>query len=85
MFEVFSTREVASAIYLVLFLIYALVKIKDYTVFTNLFKAAFKKVIVLPILCLLAFAGLIVYGLQFFPFWIHCFNQLIFPLSFEML
>ena len=69
MFEVFSTREVASAIYLTLFLIYALVKIKDYTVFTNLFKAVFKKVLVLPVLCLLAFAGLIVYGLQFFPFW----------------
>lgn len=69
MFEVFSTREVASAIYLILFLIYALTNMKDYTVFTNLFKAAFKKVLVLPILCLLAFAGLIVYGLRLFPFW----------------
>ena len=69
MFEVFSTREVASAIYLTFFLIYALIKIKDYTVFANLFKAVFKKVLILPILCLLAFAGMVVYGLQFSPLW----------------
>ena len=69
MFEVFSTREVASIIYLVLFFAFLIIRQKDITLLTNLLKSAFKKVFIIPILCLLAYAGLIVYGLQLIPLW----------------
>ena len=69
MFEVFSTREVASIIYLVLFFAFLIIRQKDITLLTNLLKSAFKKVFIIPILCLLAYAGLIVYGLQLTPLW----------------
>ena len=69
MFEVFSTREVASIIYLVLFFAFLIIRSKDITLLTNLLKSAFKKVFIIPILCLFAYAGLIIYGLQFVPLW----------------
>ena len=69
MFELFSTREVATVIYLILFLAFVLIKSKNITLLTNLIKSAFKKIFIVPILCLLAYAGLIVYGLQFIPLW----------------
>lgn len=69
MFEVFSTREVATGIYLILFLVFVLIKSKNITLITNLIKSALKKVFIIPILCLLAYAGLIVYGLQFISLW----------------
>ena len=69
MFEIFSTREVASAIYLILFLAFVLIRAKDITLLTNLIKASLKKIFIIPILCLLVYAGLIVYGLQFIPLW----------------
>ena len=69
MFEVFSTREVASIIYLVLFLAFIVIRSKDITLLTNLIRSALKKVFIIPILCLLAYAGLIIYGLQFVPLW----------------
>ena len=69
MFEVFSTREVASIIYLVLFFAFIVIRSKDITLLTNLIRSALKKVFIIPILCLLAYAGLIIYGLQFVPLW----------------
>ena len=69
MFDIFSTREVASAIYLILFLAFVLIRAKDITLLTNLIKASLKKIFIIPILCLLVYAGLIVYGLQFVPLW----------------
>lgn len=69
MFNIFSTREVASAIYLILFLAFVLIRAKDITLLTNLIKASLKKIFIIPILCLLVYAGLIVYGLQFIPLW----------------
>lgn len=69
MFNIFSTREVASAIYLILFLAFVLIRAKDITLLTNLIKASLKKIFIIPIFCLLVYAGLIVYGLQFIPLW----------------
>lgn len=69
MFEVFSTREVASIIYLVLFFAFLIIRTKDITLLTNLIKSAFKKVFIIPILCLLAYAGLIICCLQLIPLW----------------
>lgn len=69
MFEVFSTREVASIIYLVLFFAFIVIRSKDITLLANLIRSALKKVFIIPILCLLAYAGLIIYGLQFVPLW----------------
>ena len=69
MFNIFSTREVASAIYLIIFLAFVLIRAKDITLLTNLIKASLKKIFIIPILCLLVYAGLIVYGLQFIPLW----------------
>ena len=69
MFEIFSTREVASIIYLVLFFGFIIIRSKDITLFTALIKSVFKRIFIIPVLCLLAYAGLIVYGLQFIPLW----------------
>lgn len=69
MFDVFSTREVASIIYLILFFAFLIIRSKNITLLTNLIKSAFNKVFIIPILCLLAYAGLIIYGLQLIPVW----------------
>lgn len=69
MFDIFSTREVASIFYLILFLAFVLIRNKDITLLTNLIKSSCKKVFIIPILCLFAYASLIVYGLQFIPLW----------------
>ena len=69
MFELFSTREVASIIYLLLIFFVLLLRSKDITLFTNVIKSLLKKVFIIPVLCLFAYAALIVFGLQFIPFW----------------
>ena len=69
MFELFSTREVASIIYLLLIFFVLLLRTKDITLFTNVIKSLLKKVFIIPVLCLFAYAALIVFGLQFIPFW----------------
>ena len=69
MFELFSTREVASIIYLFLMFFVILIKTKDITLFTNVIKSLLKRVFIIPVLFLFAYASLIVFGLQFLPFW----------------
>ena len=69
MFDVFSTREVATAIWLIGILLWALRDSKVKKSFKNLFDSLFKKVLILPFLCLLLYTSLIVYGLHFVSFW----------------
>ncbi len=68
MFDLFSTREVASIIYLLLIFFVILLKTKDITLFTNVIKSLLKKVFIVPVLFLVVYASLIVFGLQFLPF-----------------
>lgn len=69
MFELFSTREIATGIYLVLLLIWLLTKQDGSKALFNLAKAVFKKVIIIPLFCLLGYATLLVCVLHHFPFW----------------
>ena len=69
MFELFSTREVASIIYLLLIFFVLLLRTKDITLFTNVIKSLLKKALIIPMLCLFVYAALIVFGLQFIPLW----------------
>ena len=69
MFELFSTREVASITYLLLIFFVVILRAKSIALFANLIKSLLKKVFIIPVLFLLAYAALIVFGLQFLPFW----------------
>lgn len=69
MFELFSTREVASITYLLLIFFVVILRAKSIALFANLIKSLLKKVFIIPVLLLLAYAALIVFGLQFLPFW----------------
>ena len=69
MFDIFSTREVASIIYLLLIFFVLLIQTKNITLFTNVIKALMKKVFIIPVLCLFVYASIIVFALQFIPFW----------------
>ena len=57
MFELFSTREVASIIYLLLIFFVLLLRTKDITLFTNVIKSLLKKVFIIPVSCLFAYAA----------------------------
>lgn len=69
MFDIFSTREVATAIYLILFIAYAFTKKGVTKSFVNVIKALMHKVFIIPVLCFFIYASLIVFVLQFSPFW----------------
>ena len=69
MFEVFSTREVASGIYLTLLLAWLISKKDGARAVIALLKTVFKPIIIIPVFCLLGYAALLVYGLQYMPFW----------------
>lgn len=69
MFEVFSTRENASGIYLLLLLLWLISKKDGAKAVIALLKTVFKPIIIIPVLCLLGYAALLVYGLHFVPFW----------------
>lgn len=69
MFEVFSTREVASGIYLTLLLAWLISKKDGARAVIALLKTVFKPIIIVPVLCLLGYAAFLVYGLQYMPFW----------------
>ena len=69
MFEVFSTREIASGIYLTLLLAWLISKKDGARAVIALLKTVFKPIIIIPVFCLLGYAALLVYGLHFIPFW----------------
>lgn len=69
MFDVFSTREVATAIWLS-GIFFWLLKDKNVRIsIRNLLGTLCNKILVIPFICLLLYAALIVYALQFIPFW----------------
>ena len=69
MFELFSTREVASGVYLLLLLLWLISKKDGARAVIALLKTVFKPIVIIPVLCLLGYAALLVYGLHFVPFW----------------
>lgn len=69
MFDIFSTREIASAIYILLLIIWLCTRKNGVKSLLGVLSAICKPIIIFPVLFLFAFAAIIVYGLQFFPFW----------------
>lgn len=69
MFEIFSTREVASGIYLIIIFVWLISKKDGTKKLIALLKTIFKAIFIVPILCLLGYAAVLVYGLHFLPFW----------------
>ena len=69
MFDIFSTRELVSILYLLLIVVLTIIKSKNIKPFTDLIKTTLNKIFIIPVLCLLGYAALIVYGLQYLPFW----------------
>lgn len=69
MFEIFSTREVASSIYLIIRFVWLISKKDGTKKLIALLKTVFKAIFIVPVLCLSGYAALLVYGLQFLPFW----------------
>ncbi len=68
-FELFSTREMVSAIYLILILGVALKKKASRIALKNLIEVSLTRTLITPVLCLLIYSGLIVYALQFTTWW----------------
>lgn len=69
MFELLSTREIASGVYLLLLLLWLISKKDGVQAVVALIKTVFKAIIIIPVICLLGYTALLVYGLQFLPFW----------------
>ena len=69
MFKLFSTREIASGIYISLLFIWFISKKDGAKAVKSLIKTVVKPIIIVPVLFLLGYAALLVYGLQFIPLW----------------
>ena len=69
MLTVFSTREIASAVYIVVLLIWLCSRPHGFKSVLNLLKSTCKPIILLPILFLFIYAAVIIYGLQVLPLW----------------
>lgn len=69
MFDVFSTREVATAIWILVILTWLLRDKNVRKSFRDLLGTLCNRVLILPFLCLLLYTSVIVYGLHFVPFW----------------
>ncbi len=69
MFEVFSTREVATIVWFAALILYVTIRSNGKMPFRDFLKALCNKLFIIPVLCLLAYAALLVYGLSQFQFW----------------
>ncbi len=69
MFDIFSTREVATAIWILVILIWLLRYKNVRKSFRDLLGTLCNKVLILTFLCLLLYTSVIVYILHFVPFW----------------
>ena len=69
MFDIFSTREIVSAIYILLLILWLCTRKNGLKSLFGAVTATFKPIIIFPVLLLLSIAAVIVYGLQFFSFW----------------
>lgn len=69
MLDIFSTRELALGIYLLIVIVYCLVKPKCRSSVFNLIKCACAKKLSIPFLIMLLYAGLFVCILSLYSFW----------------
>ncbi len=69
MLKIFSTREIAISIYIVLFIVYAFSKSNIRKELKNVIKCALTKKLVVPFIVLIIYAVIIVWILQLFSFW----------------
>lgn len=69
MLKIFSTREIAISIYIILFIIYAFSKSNIRKEIKNVIKCALTKKLVIPFLVLIIYAVMIVWILYLFSFW----------------
>lgn len=66
---VFSTREIAIGLYVLLFIIYIIANKKTHSAAVKFIKSACTKKLVIPFLLMIVYACLFVYVLTFFKFW----------------
>lgn len=69
MFEIFSTREIATLVWFAALIVYVTVRTNGKMPFRDFLKALCNKLFIIPVLFLLVYAALLVYGLSQFPFW----------------
>lgn len=69
MFDIFSTREVATAIYLMLLLIYVISQKQTRQAAINVIKCACTTKLVIPFVLFASYTGAIVYLFTYLPFW----------------
>lgn len=69
MFEIFSTREIATLVWFAALIVYVTVRSNGKMPFRDFLKALCNKLFIIPVLFLLVYAALLVYGLSQFPFW----------------
>lgn len=69
MFEIFSTREIATIAWFAALIVYVAVRSNGKMPFRNFMKALCNELFILPVLCLFVYGELLVYGLSQFPFW----------------
>ncbi len=66
---VFSTREIAIGVYVLIFIIYIIANKKTHSASMKFIKSACTKKLVIPFLLMIIYASLFVYILTFFEFW----------------
>ena len=69
MFEIFSTREIATLTWFAVLIIYVTVYSNWKPPFRDLLQVLCNKLFILPVVCLFVYAVFLVYGLSWFPFW----------------
>jgi hypothetical protein len=69
MFDVFSTREIASLIWFTVLMVYVTIHSNGKVPVREFLKALCNRLFVIPVLCLLGYAALLVNGLSQFAFW----------------
>ena len=69
MFDIFSTREIVSGIYLLLIIILILIFKKTRTSALEVVKIACNKILLIPFIGILIYAGIFVYVFFKLPFW----------------
>lgn len=65
----FQQEKLHQGLYLLLLLLWLISKKDGARAVIALLKTVFKPIIIIPVLCLLGYAALLVYGLHFVPFW----------------
>lgn len=69
MFEIFSTREVATAFYILIIFIYICTNKRASSSLITVIKTACTPKLVIPFIVLIMYAAVLIYGFTYLPFW----------------